>query len=63
MTDFSRLALRLRRRALRCYEIGMFAMLIALAAAAAMPPSESADALAAAAHCGNIQSSTVVMQR
>ena len=62
MTDLSRFALRLRRRALRCYELGMFAMLVALALSAGLPAS-GAPAAPAAAQCGNIQSSTVVMQR
>lgn len=60
MSRLSRLLLRLRQRFLRCYEIAMFGMLVALAVAAAVPGGATG---AAPAQCGNIQSSTVVMQK
>lgn len=39
MTPLSRIALRLRRRLLRGYELALVALLLALATAAAWPPS------------------------
>jgi hypothetical protein len=62
MTAFSRLTFRLRRRALHWYEIGLCTALLAMALAVAVP-SFSAQARDDAVQCGNIQSSTVVMQR
>ena len=61
MTRMSRFLFRARRRFLHCYEAGMFAMLFAVAIATAVPGTPAAQA--PAAHCGNIQSSTVVMHR
>jgi len=62
MKPISRLVVRLRQQALRCYEIGLYALLLAMAAAVAMPVS-SAEAEDAPVQCGNIQSSAVVMAR
>ncbi|HEX2543509.1 MAG TPA: hypothetical protein VHL79_01430 [Ramlibacter sp.] len=62
MSSLSRFALRLRRRALRWYEIGLCAALLAMAVALALP-SSSAEAGDEGVQCGNIHSSTVVMQR
>jgi hypothetical protein len=62
MSTFSRSLFRLRQLALRWYEIGLCAALLAMAGAVAFPSSavqrEEADV-----QCGKIQSSTVVMQR
>jgi hypothetical protein len=65
MTPFSRFLLRLRRFLLRCYELGMFALLLAVAGAAFVPSAEGrAEAAAAAAdYCGKAQSSAIVMSR
>ncbi|RZI97452.1 MAG: hypothetical protein EOO54_29760 [Haliea sp.] len=60
MPRLSRLASRLRQQALRWYEILLCAVLLALALSIAAPAHEPA---ADAVQCGNIQSSTVVMQR
>jgi hypothetical protein len=62
VSDFSRFALRLRQRALRWYELGLCAALLAMVFAVALP-SSAPDAEDAPAQCGNIQSSTVVMHR
>lgn len=60
MFPLSRLTSRLRQQALRWYEILLCAVLLALALSIAAPAQEAdADAV----QCGNIQSSTVVMQR
>lgn len=65
MTALSRLFLRLHKRALRCYEIGMLALLVGGAVVATLPSTASGEAApaAAATHCGNIQSSAVVIVR
>jgi hypothetical protein len=62
MSKLQRFALRLRQQALRWYEIVLCATLLALALAVAAP-SSAHDGEEAAVQCGNIQSSTVVMQR
>ena len=62
MSDFSRLLLRLRQSALRWYEMSLCAALLAMAGAVALPLAAAARD-AADVQCGNIQSSTVVMQR
>jgi hypothetical protein len=61
MNPWSRFFLRLRQRALRLYELGMLALLVTAAVVATLPGGAHEDA--AAAQCGNIQSSTVVMHR
>ena len=53
---------RLRRRLLRCYEAGMFALLLAVALMAVVPAS-SGEARAAGAQCGKTQSSAMVIVR
>jgi hypothetical protein len=62
MTDRPRFSLRLRQRVLRCYEVGLYALLIGMAAAVVLPTvvSGSEDD---AAYCGNAQSSAVVITR
>jgi hypothetical protein len=62
MIDAHRLLLRLRRRILQCYDILLYAMLLALAAGALLPASAQ-DAAQEPAYCGNIQSSAVVIAR
>lgn len=62
MTAFSRVLFRLRQRALRWYEIGLCAALLAMAGAVLLP-SSAANAEEEGVQCGNIQSSTVVMLR
>ena len=62
MIPSSRLAIRARQQALRCYEIGLYALLLAMAGAVALPASP-AEAEEVPAQCGNIQSSAVVMTR
>jgi hypothetical protein len=62
MSPLSRFTLRLRQRALRWYEIGLCAALLALALAVALPSSAS-ESEDEAVQCGNIQSSTVVMHK
>lgn len=64
MTPFSRFLLRLRDRALRCYEIFLYALLVSLGFLVAMP----ADPAAAATdddevQCGKAHSSAVVISR
>jgi hypothetical protein len=56
MSRFARFARRLRQRALRCYELVMFALLLAVALAAAWPAVG-----AAALQCGKIHSSATVI--
>lgn len=66
MTALSRLFLRLRKRALRCYEIGMLALLVSGAVVATLPSAASTEAApgpGAGTQCGNIQSSAVVIVR
>lgn len=62
MTKFSRFAWRVRQRALRWYEIGLYALLLAMALAVALPAASS-EAEDVPAQCGNIQSSPTVMTR
>jgi hypothetical protein len=62
MTKFSRFAWRLRRRALRGYEIALYGLLVAMALATALPAA-SFETEEAPAQCGNIQSSPTVMTR
>ncbi|NNU44475.1 hypothetical protein [Ramlibacter montanisoli] len=62
MNHSSRFLLRLRRRALQCYDLLLYVMLLALAIAAAMPAS-SGEAQDDAVHCGKNQSSTVVITK
>jgi hypothetical protein len=61
MTEFERIALRLRQRALQCYEYLLYAMLLALAAGVVL--TAAAAARDDPAQCGNIQSSAPVMSR
>ena len=60
MSPFSRFLLRLRRHLLRGYELGMSALLLAVAFAALAPLAGAGEP---EAQCGNIQSSATVMQR
>ena len=62
MTDRSRLLVRLRRRALQCYDLLLYAMLVALGILAAVPAS-SGESQEEAVHCGKNQSSTVVITK
>lgn len=62
MSRLSRLARRVRRQLLRWYEIGLCALLLALALAIAAP-SSARDEAGDSVQCGNIQSSTVVIDR
>ena len=62
MSPSQRFLYRLRRRLLRFYELALYSTLVALALAVVWPP----DAPAAddeAVQCGQIQSSTVVIDR
>ena len=61
MSSLSRFAWHLRRRALRWYEIGLCGALLAMAVALVLPSASEAED--EPVQCGNIQSSTVVMQR
>lgn len=62
MTPIERFFLRLRRRALRLYELGLYATLVALALSLVWPGDAPAFA-EADAQCGQIQSSAVVMKK
>jgi hypothetical protein len=62
MTDSQRLWLRIRQRSVRLYEITLFMMLGALSLGVGISIA-SPEAEAEPAHCGNIQSSTVVINR
>ncbi len=62
MTDHARLLLRLRRRALQCYDLLLYAMLVALGILAAVPAASN-EAQDDTVHCGKIQSSTVVITK
>ena len=62
MIDVPRLLLRLRRRVLQCYDLLLYAMLIALAAGA-LVPAASQEAGDDPVHCGNSQGSAVVITR
>ena len=59
MTDFQRLLMRLRRRAVYCYELLLYALLLSLAFAVAHAAAASSDD----AQCGQIHSSTPVIAR
>ena len=61
MTKLHRFAIRLRHEALRCYEILLCAMLLALALAIAWPLSPPGED--EAVQCGNTQSSSGVYTR
>ena len=60
MSPTRRFLLRLRRRAVYCYELLLYALLLALTLAVALA---GGPAGAGEAQCGNIQSSTVVIPR
>jgi hypothetical protein len=60
MTSTHRFFLRLRRRAVRCYEMLLYALLLALAFGVVLA---SSPAGADDVQCGNIQSSTLVISR
>ena len=62
MPDLSRFFVRLRRRVLQAYDALLYAMLLALAAGALIPASVQ-DPPEEPVHCGNIQSSAVVINR
>ena len=61
-TPMSRFLLRLRERALRCYEIFLYSLLVAMAFLILMP-ADPAAARDGEVQCGNIQSSATVMHR
>ncbi len=64
MNAWSRFLLRLRQRALRCYELGMLTLLLAIAVVATLPATAAQDESGGArVHCGQIQSNTVVIVR
>lgn len=64
MTDLDRFLLRVRRAVLRCYEAGLYAMLLAMLAAVGFAAaSAAAEAEQEGLQCGNIQSSPAVMDR
>ena len=62
MTDNIHRFVRLRRRVLQAYDLLLYLMLLALAAATFLP-ADASDASEPPDHCGNIQSSTEVMTR
>jgi hypothetical protein len=62
MPDLSRFFVRLRRRVLQAYDALLYAMLLALAAGTFIPASAQ-DPPEEPVQCGNIQSSTVVINR
>jgi hypothetical protein len=62
LTRGQRLVLRVRRRAVRCYEITLFMLLGALALGVGITVA-SAEPDDGTVQCGNIQSSTVVISR
>jgi hypothetical protein len=55
----ARLALRLRQRLLRWYEFGLYALLVAMALAVALPAEGEDEPV----HCANARSSARVMTR
>lgn len=61
MTPASRFYFRLRRRALQCYDLLLYVMLVALTLVALVPAS--GEAQDDAVHCGKNQSSTVVITK
>jgi hypothetical protein len=62
MTVRPRISLRLRQRALRCYELGLYAVLVAMAFAVGLP-AVAVDLDEEAAQCGKAQSNALVMNR
>lgn len=60
MTPTSRFFLRLRQRAVHCYELLLYALLLALVFAVGLA-SSPAGAAADDAQCGKIQSSATVI--
>ena len=62
MTDLTRFLHRLRRRALQCYDLLLYAMLVALGILAAVPAASN-EPQEDPIHCGKNQSSTVVIVR
>jgi len=59
MTATQRLLLRLRRRAVRCYELLLYAMLLALALGVVLAASPAPEE----AHCGRTHSTSGVITR
>jgi len=59
MTAIQRTLQRLRRRTVHCYELLLYALLLALALAVGLAASPGAED----AQCGNIQSSADVITR
>jgi hypothetical protein len=59
MTDFQRLCLRLRDRAVRWYELLLYALLLSLTFAVVFAAAEADDTV----QCGTIHSSTGVITR
>jgi hypothetical protein len=62
MTDTQRVFFRLRQRALRCYELLLYALVLALAGGVALAGS-SAQRPDDAVQCGSAHSSTGVITR
>jgi hypothetical protein len=60
MTATRRIFLRLRDRAVRCYELLLYALLLSLGLGVVFAAAEAADE---AVQCGNIHSSSGVMTR
>lgn len=63
MTPTQRFFHRLRRRAVRLYELGLYATLVALALLVVWPGDVPAFADADDTQCGQIQSSAVVIRK
>ena len=63
MNRLQRSLLRLRRQFLRCYEVSMSALLIAVAVAALLPTTRADAGSREQAQCGKIQSSATVRDR
>lgn len=64
MTNFSRFALRLRRRLLRLYEAALVAAVLAMAFAAFSPAATArSETSVPQPHCGKAQSSAAAMVR
>jgi hypothetical protein len=59
MTPMSRFIWALRQRAVRCYELLLYALLLALGVATVMPGGSQEHEV----QCGNIHSSTAVISR
>jgi hypothetical protein len=62
MTQRPRFSLRLRQRVLRCYEVGLYAVLLGMALAVVLP-SVATGADDDTPYCGNAQSSAAVITR